>query len=72
MKRKWFKRAGIVLAAALLTAILMFVQGQRTETARELSHAQQVGYYNISSFTRRFKLHTGLTPGEYRRHAAKT
>lgn len=32
---------------------------------------EQVGYYNISSFTRRFKLHTGLTPGEYRRQGKK-
>ena len=40
--RNIFVSITIVLAAALLTAILMFVQGQRTETARELSHAQQV------------------------------
>ena len=52
----------------------------RMEKAKELLSStslplkdigEQVGYYNISSFTRRFKLHTGLTPGEYRRHAAK-
>ena len=46
--RNIFVSITIVLAAALLTAILMFVQGQRTETARELSHAQQVGYYNLT------------------------
>ncbi|MDN0044899.1 ABC transporter permease [Mediterraneibacter glycyrrhizinilyticus] len=46
--RNIFVSITIVLAAALLTAILMFVQGQRTETARELSHVQQVGYYNLT------------------------
>lgn len=30
--------------------------------------AEQVGYYNLSSFTRRFKLHQGITPSEYRRN----
>lgn len=29
--------------------------------------AEQVGYYNLSSFTRRFKLHQGITPSEYRK-----
>jgi len=29
--------------------------------------AEQVGYYNVSSFTRRFKLSMGITPGEYRK-----
>lgn len=29
--------------------------------------SEQVGYYNVSSFTRRFKLNQGCTPGEYRR-----
>ena len=46
--RNIFVSITIVLAAALLTAILMFVQGQRTETARELSHAQQAGYYELT------------------------
>lgn len=32
---------------------------------KEISVA--VGYYNISSFTRRFKINQGMTPGEYRR-----
>lgn len=31
--------------------------------------AEQVGYYNISSFTRRFKLNQGITPGDYRKIA---
>lgn len=31
--------------------------------------AEQVGYYNVSSFTRRFKLNQGVTPGEYRKSA---
>lgn len=29
--------------------------------------SEQVGYYNVSSFTRRFKLNQGVTPGEYRK-----
>ncbi len=29
--------------------------------------AEKVGYYNMSSFTRRFKLDQGITPSEYRR-----
>lgn len=28
--------------------------------------AEQVGYYNLSSFTRRFKLNVGMSPSEYR------
>ena len=46
--RNIFVSITIVLAAALLTAILMFVQGQRTETARQLTHAQQAGYYELT------------------------
>lgn len=46
--RNIFVSITIVLAAALLTAILMFVQGQRTETARQLMHAQQAGYYELT------------------------
>lgn len=30
---------------------------------------EQVGYYNVSSFTRRFKLNQGITPSEYRKIA---
>lgn len=30
--------------------------------------SEQVGYYNVSSFTRRFKLNQGITPGEYRKN----
>lgn len=33
--------------------------------------SEQVGYYNVSSFTRRFKLNQGVTPGEYRKLSAK-
>ena len=46
--RNIFVSITIVLAAALLTAILMFVQGQRNETARQLMHAQQAGYYELT------------------------
>ena len=28
--------------------------------------AEKVGYYNLSSFTRRFKLNQGISPSEYR------
>lgn len=38
----------IILAAALLTVILMFAAGQRQQTRRELSHRQQVSYYNLT------------------------
>lgn len=34
--------------------------------------SEQVGYYNVSSFTRRFKLNQGVTPGEYRKFSANT
>lgn len=34
--------------------------------------AEQVGYYNVSSFTRRFKLSQGITPGEYRKLSRTT
>lgn len=46
--RNIFVMVTIVLASALLTAILMFAAGQREDNARKLSHAQQVGYYNLS------------------------
>lgn len=36
---------------------------------KEISEA--VGYYNISSFTRRFKLNQGITPSEYRKISVK-
>lgn len=51
----------------------------RIQKAKELlSHTnlplkdigEQVGYYNISSFTRRFKLNQGITPSEYRKISA--
>lgn len=49
---------------------------KRMEKAKELlkdtdiplkNISEQVGYYNISSFTRRFKLNQGVTPGDYRK-----
>lgn len=47
----------------------------RFEKARELLHtdltlleiSQQTGYYNTSSFIRRFKQVCGITPGEYKK-----
>lgn len=47
----------------------------RMERAKELLRtdatlleiSQQIGYYNISSFIRRFKQVTGMTPGEYKK-----
>lgn len=44
--RNIFVMVTIVLASALLTAILMFAAGQREQNERQLSHAQQVGYFN--------------------------
>ena len=38
----------IILASSLLTVILMFGMGQNEKTKRDLSHAQQVGYYNLN------------------------
>ena len=46
--RNIFVMITIVLASALLMAILMYAVGQREETRRQLSHAQEVGYYNLS------------------------
>lgn len=46
--RNVFVMITIVLAAALLTAILMFAAGQAEQTKNELSHKQQVGYYNLN------------------------
>lgn len=46
--RNTFVMITIVLASALLMAILMYAVGQREETRRQLSHAQEVGYYNLS------------------------
>lgn len=46
--RNIFVMITIVLASALLTAILMFASGQSTQNRRELSHAQEVGYYNLT------------------------
>lgn len=46
--RNLFVMVTIVLAAALLTAILMFAMGQKQQVRNELSHRQQVGYYNLT------------------------
>ena len=47
-RRNIFVMITIVLASALLTAILMYAAGQREYNQRQLSHAQEVGYYNLS------------------------
>lgn len=39
----------IILASALLTTISMFAAGQKQQTKNELSHKQQVSYYNLTS-----------------------
>ena len=46
--RNIFVMITIVLASALLTAILMFAMGRNQQVKNELSHRQQVGYYNLS------------------------
>lgn len=47
--RNVFVMITIVLASALLTAILMFAMGQNQQVKNDLSHRQQVGYYNLTS-----------------------
>ena len=46
--RNIFVMITIVLASALLTAIIMFAMGQNQQVRNELSHRQQVGYYNLT------------------------
>lgn len=46
--RNIFVMITIVLASALLTAILMFAMGQNQQVKNELSHRQQVGYYDLT------------------------
>lgn len=46
--RNGFVMLTIVLASALLMGILMFAVGQQEQTQRNLTHAQQVGYYNLT------------------------
>ena len=47
--RNLFVMFAIVLASGLLTAILMFASGQKQREKNELSHRQQVSYYNLTS-----------------------
>ena len=47
--RNIFVMITIILASALLTVILMFGVGQNEKNKRDLSHAQQVGYYNLTN-----------------------
>lgn len=46
--RNIFVMITIVLASALLTAVLMFAMGRNQQVKNELSHRQQVGYYNLT------------------------
>ena len=46
--RNFFVMITIVLASALLTAILMFAIGQRQQVKNDLSHRQQVVYFNLT------------------------
>ncbi len=46
--RNIFVMITIILASSLLTVILMFAVGQNEKTKRDLSHTQQVGYYNLN------------------------
>lgn len=47
--RNIFAMITIVLTSALLTAILMFAMGQNQQVKNDLSHRQQVGYYNLTN-----------------------
>lgn len=47
--RNLFVMITIVLASALLTTILMFAIGQKQQVKNNLSHRQQVGYYNLTN-----------------------
>lgn len=47
--RNIFVMITIVLASALLMAILMYAVGQRENNQRQLSHAQEVGCYNLTN-----------------------
>ena len=47
--RNIFVMITIVLASALLTAILMFAMGQNQQIKNDLSHRQQVDYYNLTN-----------------------
>lgn len=46
--RNIFVMITIIPASSLLTVILMFAVGQNEKTKRDLSHAQEVGYYNLT------------------------
>lgn len=46
--RNVFVMITIVLASSLLMAILMYAVGEREANQRQLSHAQEVGYYNLT------------------------
>lgn len=46
--RNIFVMITIILASALLMVILMFGAGQSEQTRRQLAHAQEVGYYNLT------------------------
>lgn len=47
-RRNMFVKITIVLATALLMVILMFAVGQKQQIKNELSHRQQVSFYNLT------------------------
>lgn len=47
--RNVFVMITIALASALLTGILTFAVGRQEQTRRELTHRQQVGYYELTN-----------------------
>ncbi len=66
---------------AMGQTIMDYIIVQRMQKAKELlastdmplkDIAEQVGYYNLSSFTRRFKLSQGITPSQYRKFASNS
>ena len=66
--------------SALAEPPLQYLQRVRIEASRKmlergatnLSHlAEQVGYQDVSSFSRLFKRHTGLSPSHYRQRFAR-